>query len=119
MDIRPTEYIPALLADVEKREDGLQQPGIWRHRRKNGSLIDVEIALHSIEYGGVEAMLVAGYDVTERKKTEAALALSSALLRAESESTIDDGILAVDDSDRIILMNKQFGRAFSISPKKC
>ncbi len=112
-DIRPAEDIPALLADVEKREYGLQEPGIWRHRRKDGSLINVEIVAHSIEYRGVEAMLVAAHDITERKKTEEDLAFSSELLKAESESTID-GILAVDESDRIILANKQFGRLFHI-----
>lgn len=69
-DIRPTEDIPSLLADVEKRGFGFQEPGIWRHRKKNGSLFDVEIAAHSIEYHGVEAMLVAANDVTERKKAE-------------------------------------------------
>ena len=112
-DIRPAEDIPALLADVEKREYGLQRPGIWRHRRKNGSLIDVEIAAHNIEFHGVEAMLVAVTDVTERKKAEESLSFHAALLKAESETTID-GILAVDESDRIILANQQFGRYFDI-----
>jgi diguanylate cyclase (GGDEF)-like protein/PAS domain S-box-containing protein len=112
-EIRPAEDIPALLADVERLEYGLQKPGIWKHRRKDGSLIDVEIVAHSIEYRGVEAMLVAANDVTERRKIGEALAFSSELLKAESESTID-GILAVDESDRIILVNKQFGRHFDI-----
>ena len=112
-EIRPTEDIQALLADVEKREFGLQEPGIWRHRKKNGSLFDVEIVAHSIEYNGAEAILVAANDITERKKTEESLAFSSELLKAETESTID-GILAVDGSDRIILVNKQFGRHFDI-----
>ena len=112
-DIRPTEDIPALLADVEKRNFGFQEPGIWRHRRKDGSLFDVEIVAHSIEYRGADAMLVAANDITERKKTGEALSFSSELLKAASESTID-GILAVDGSERIILVNKQFGRHFNI-----
>ena len=112
-DIRPAGEIPALLADVEERKYGLQQPGIWRHRRKNGSLIDVEIVVHSIEYRGVEANLVAANDVTERMKAEESLSFTATLLKAESETTVD-GILAVDDSDRIILANQQFGRHFDI-----
>ena len=112
-DIRPAEDIPALLADVEKREDGLQEPGIWRHRKKNGSLFDVEIAAHSIEYHGAEAMLVAANDVTERKEAEESLLFTAALLKAETETTID-GILAVDDSGCVILINQQMGRHFDI-----
>ena len=112
-DIRPPEDIPALLADVERREVGLQQPGIWRHRRKNGSLLDVEIVAHSIEYRGRDAMLIAANNVTERKKSEESLSFTATLLKAESECTLD-GILVVDDSDRIILANRQFGRHFDI-----
>jgi diguanylate cyclase (GGDEF)-like protein/PAS domain S-box-containing protein len=112
-DIRPTDDIPALLADIEKCDYKLQRPGIWRHRRKNGSLIDVEIVAHSIEYRGVEARLVAATDITERKRAEESLSFTATLLRAESETTLE-GILAVDDSDRIILANQQFGRHFDI-----
>jgi diguanylate cyclase (GGDEF)-like protein/PAS domain S-box-containing protein len=112
-DIRPTEDIPAMLADVEKRGVGLQEPGIWRHRRKNGSLLDVEIAAHSIDYRGAKAELVAATDITERKQAEKNLAFTSELLKAASEST-NDGILAVDESNRIILANRQFRQHFDI-----
>lgn len=112
-DIRPSEDVPALLADVKKREEGLQEPGMWRHRKKNGSLIDVEIVVHSIKYHGMEAMLVAANDVTERKKAEESLSFTAALLKAETETTID-GILAVDDSGCVILINQQMGRHFDI-----
>ncbi len=112
-DIRPTEEIPALLADIEKQEFGPQEPGIWRHRKKNGTIFEVEIVAHRIEYRGVGAMLVAANDVTQRKKAEESLSFTAALLKAQSETTID-GILAVDDSNRVVLVNKQFGRHFEI-----
>lgn len=112
-DIRPKDEIPALLADVIRRDFGPQEPGIWRHRKKDGTLFDVEIVAHCIEYREVEAMLVAANDVTQRKKAEESLSFTAALLKAESETTID-GILAVDDSNRVVLVNKQFGRHFEI-----
>ena len=52
-------------------------------------------------------------DITERKHAEEALLFKTALLEAQAETTID-GILAVDESDRIILTNKQFGLHFGI-----
>jgi diguanylate cyclase (GGDEF)-like protein/PAS domain S-box-containing protein len=52
-------------------------------------------------------------DITERKQDEECLLFKTALLEAQAEATID-GILAVDESDRIVLANKQFGLSFGI-----
>jgi diguanylate cyclase (GGDEF)-like protein/PAS domain S-box-containing protein len=112
-DIRPEEDVADLLKDIEKRTHGLQKSGVWRHRRKNGVIIDVEIVCHHLDFQGVDAMLVAAYDVTERKQAAEALMLKTALLEAQSETTID-GILAVDESDRILLANNQFRLHFSM-----
>jgi diguanylate cyclase (GGDEF)-like protein/PAS domain S-box-containing protein len=65
-------------------------------------------------YGAVNGCFVATFDnITERKQAEAALLFKTALLEAQAETTID-GILAVDESDHIVLANKQFGRNFEI-----
>src|ERR1035438_10341028 len=55
----------------------------------------------------------AASDVTERKQAEESLLFKTALLEAQTETTID-GILAVDESDHIVLANKQFGLNFGI-----
>ncbi|MGC1461786.1 MAG: PAS domain S-box protein [Terracidiphilus sp.] len=112
-DIRPEEDIPELVKNVERRNHGLQKPDAWRHRRKNGTIVDVEVVCHDLDFHGTDAMLVAAYDVTARKQSEEALLVKTALLEAQSESTID-GILVVDESDRIILANKQFQLHFGI-----
>ncbi len=52
-------------------------------------------------------------EVEERKHTAEALLYKTALLEAQTETTID-GILAVDESDHIVLANKQFGLNFGI-----
>jgi diguanylate cyclase (GGDEF)-like protein/PAS domain S-box-containing protein len=69
-DIRPEEDIPALMEAIAKPIHGLQKPTIWRHRKKDGAIIDVEIVGHDLHFQGVEAELVATRDVTERKKAE-------------------------------------------------
>ena len=52
-DIRPPEDVPALLADVKARGGpGSPAPKTWRHRRKDGSLIDVEITAGRITFEG-------------------------------------------------------------------
>ena len=69
-DIRPEEDIPDLLKATAKPIHGLQQTTIWRHRKKNGSIIDVEIVGHDLLFHGIDAELIAARDVTERKKAE-------------------------------------------------
>jgi PAS domain S-box-containing protein len=69
-DIRPTEDISALLENVAQLSTGLEKGGRWRHRRKDGSLIEVEIISHDLEWAGQRARLVFAMDVTERTRTE-------------------------------------------------
>lgn len=68
-DIRPPEDIP-ILKDTIARASGLALSGQWRHRLKDGRLIDVEVASHAISYGGRQAVLSVLQDITERKKLE-------------------------------------------------
>ena len=72
-DIRPEEDIPDLLEATAKPIQGLQEAAIWRHRKKNGAIIDVEIVGHDLQFHGIDAELIAARDVTERKKAEEAL----------------------------------------------
>ena len=65
-------------------------------------------------YGAGKACFVATFDnITERKRAEESLLFKTALLEAQAETTID-GILVVDEFDRIVLANKQFGLQFGI-----
>ena len=69
-DIRPEEDIPALFESTTKPIRGLQEATMWRHRKKNGEIIDVEIVGHDLYFHGIDAELIAVRDVTERKKAE-------------------------------------------------
>ncbi len=54
-------------------EEGQRFLGERRYRRKDGSLVDVEVSASAIYYDGGEAMSVVAHDITERKKAEEAL----------------------------------------------
>jgi len=45
-------------------------PGVWRHRTKSSRLIEVEIAVHEIQYGGRKAHLAVLLDITGRRQLE-------------------------------------------------
>ncbi len=66
----PPEDVPAFLRQVSKLTHGLDKPGTWKHRKKDGTVIDVEVASHSFVFAGRRAELVLANDVTERKRLE-------------------------------------------------
>lgn len=67
-DIRPQEDIPALMENVQRVDHGIDAAGIWRHRKKSGDIIDVEITSHTLLFRGKNAELVLSNDVTEQRK---------------------------------------------------
>ena len=85
----------------------------WLHQRKNGNVFPAEVCLTALALSGRPTLLATVRDITERKQAEEALLFKTALLEAQTETTID-GMLAVDESDHIVLANKQFGLNFGI-----
>jgi PAS domain S-box-containing protein len=70
-DIRPAEEIGPLHAARESsRGDFGVAPGVWWHRKKDGTLIDVEINWHVLEFSGRPAKVVSVNDITERTQAE-------------------------------------------------
>ncbi len=72
-DIRLAEEVPALLQSLASQSDEFHKAGIWRHRKKDGTGIAVEIASHPLLFTGRPAQLVLATDVTERMRAEEAL----------------------------------------------
>jgi two-component system cell cycle sensor histidine kinase/response regulator CckA len=80
-DIRPAEDIPALLDNLSDTASGLNENRTWRHRKKDGTIIDVEITSYPLSFAERRAKLVLVSDVTRRKQTEEALRVSEEQLR--------------------------------------
>jgi PAS domain S-box-containing protein len=70
-DIRPPGDVPALLDSVGRTRDGNESIGIWQHRRKDGTNIDVEITSYALSFADRPAEVVVAVDVTQRKRDEA------------------------------------------------
>lgn len=92
-DLRPAGDLPALLAHLGEPPEQRPNPGVWRHRRKDGSTFDAEVHHHHIDFGGRPARLIMAIDVTERVRAERALQVSQAELRELNEE-LEDRIAA-------------------------
>jgi diguanylate cyclase (GGDEF)-like protein/PAS domain S-box-containing protein len=69
-DIRPPEDVPTLLEFTATPAKGLQDGTQWRHRKKDGTIINVEIVSHELNFRGMDTELIAAYDVTARTRAE-------------------------------------------------
>jgi len=70
-DIRPPEEVPVLLERIAaERGDPYQEAGTWRHRKKDGSVMEVEISSYAFRLGDRKVQLVLSSDVTHRRQLE-------------------------------------------------
>jgi PAS domain S-box-containing protein len=71
---------------------GESPPQVWKHRRKDGTFIDVEISSFAVTFRGRPASLDSIVDVSYRRRTEAQTRYLDLLL-----ATVTDAVVASDD----------------------
>ena len=110
LDLGADERTPLLAEDVVAVEEVGDYTGFWRHRRKNGELIDVEIVSHALSYEGRPAELVLANDITERRRSERAL-LASEMKYRELVENANSIILRWSPAGEITFIN-EYGLQF-------
>jgi PAS domain S-box-containing protein len=84
-DIRPKEDIDSLLDDVARTIKDLNKAGEWRHLKKSGEIIYVEIVSHTLVYESRKARLVHSIDITKRRNAELLLQERNCEIEAQNE----------------------------------
>lgn len=69
-DLRPAEDVDNFLKEVDKMEPGVINIRAWRHKKKDGTIIQVETYSHQIMYEGRMVWLGLPHDVTEQYKAK-------------------------------------------------
>jgi len=94
-DVNPPEDVPGLLAYLAGAPSEQHALVTVRHRKKDRTVIDVEIIAHDIAFGEWKALLAVMTDVTERRRSEEALRRSrESFQRLFDEAPIGMAILA-------------------------
>ncbi len=81
MDLRPPEDIEKFIAATSTDFRGVYHAGIWRHMKKDGTVIYVDIVTHDINYKGQLRRLVLANNITERHAAEEKLKESYEAIR--------------------------------------
>ena len=110
-DIPPQEDVPRLLEKVAESREGLRHRGEWRHRLKDGRIIEVEIDSFNLAFGGHEAQLVLVRDITKQKQAEQALQQAERKYRLLFEEAIV-GIYQTTPDGRLLSVNPAMARLY-------
>lgn len=106
--IRPEED-RQLMHHLNRVQEGanLVHKGRWRHLKKNGEQIEVEITSHQIDYNGMPAALVLSHDISERVRLEK-LKIEAERNREALINSTSDMIWSIDSSYRLLAANRSF-----------
>lgn len=111
------EFVGLTLLDLHHEDEvaslqnnGKTAPGqpsttqVWRHRRRNGDLIEVEMVTETLELDGVQASVALVRDVTAQRRTERAQQDLADRLTTTLES-ITDAFFTLDRESRFTYVN--------------
>lgn len=115
-DICPEEDIPRLIEDVKSTNSSYNNAGEWKHLKKNGQFIFVEIISHTVTYNGKDARHVLVHDITERKLAEDALRIAKYELE-NLHNNLEQAIFSTDlINHKMLYVSKAHQSVFGHSP---
>jgi PAS domain S-box-containing protein len=88
----------------------------WRHRKKDGAVIDVDIIWRPLQFNGRAAKMVVAYDVTERERAEVQLRELTEDLTRSNRALSDFASVASHDLQEPLRKIQTFGDRLK---KKC
>ncbi|HWI93107.1 MAG TPA: PAS domain S-box protein [Flavisolibacter sp.] len=94
--LRPEEDISKFMGTIPTQLKGRKRHGIWRHKKKNGTVIMVDVVTDDTIYKNEAATLTLAEDVTERLVAEAELVRS----RVMQQELITETTILAQEKER-------------------
>ncbi|MCE3282385.1 MAG: hypothetical protein K0Q66_1122 [Chitinophagaceae bacterium] len=107
--IRPAEDRQQFLSLVRTDRSQFANFGIWRHKRKDGSIFFVQVDAYTMKFQQQDARLVMALNADEMVHAKTALEAKAREMEALLQS-ITDGFFAVDEHHRFTYVNSTFER---------
>lgn len=109
-ELRPIEDVPMIEAITKSKEIYIStNKSVWRHKKKNGEIMFLEISSHLIEDNDRTYTLALLNDVTEKLKIEEQLKLMESVVVNASDSVVITEADPFDENGhRIIYVNEAF-----------
>ena len=102
-DLRPPEDAEEAIKTTRSVNSPEEKLGVFRHRKKDGTLILVDVSSHELNYEGQKARLVLCNDVTDQIRARNALEESEKKFRSVVESSpMGIHMYRLDKDDRLI-----------------
>jgi PAS domain S-box-containing protein len=95
LDIRPAEEYEKFYSNVPTISSGLVSMGLYRHMKKDGAIIDVEVYSHDFLYNEKLARLVLAIDITDKLEATREFRKHTAQLRE-----LSDHLLNIRETER-------------------
>ncbi len=111
-DIRPPEDVPALLKRLDKLPSSRSMVSA-RHVKRDGTVIDVEVSGHLLDFPGKQYRVITAIDVTGRRRIEERLNFTQAVV-----DRVVDCIFWLDKDARIIYANGAACKTTGYSPEE-
>jgi two-component system cell cycle sensor histidine kinase/response regulator CckA len=104
-DIRPEGELQKFLTMMkDPKHSGNADRQLWKHRKKDGTIIEVEISSQPITFRALNAELVLAHDVTVQRRAQAEVRESREQLQLLLDSTAE-AICAIDNNGDCTLCN--------------
>lgn len=112
-DLRPPEEQERLFSYLKQRlidandSRGINHGGVWKHQRKNGESMYVEITSHNATFKNKDSRVVIAADASEKMLFQEELIWTKSNLEALINNT-EDQIWSVDKEMRYVYMNRAY-----------
>jgi diguanylate cyclase (GGDEF)-like protein/PAS domain S-box-containing protein len=94
--IHAPEEIPRLVQTIANLTEEYYLSGLWKHRKKDGTIIEAEVSGHPLPFGGRRGRLVEARDITQQRQAEAEAKQKDQLYRTLAQNFPNGAVVLFD-----------------------